>query len=522
MLRATSTAVGECSYRAGRGACTKERLLLLSYPVRLLLLTLTLLMLTGASLLVAPAPPALASTGFKTPAGSLVQIDAGAPSATVIGTLTVTEPEGPGFLTAFPCTSARPNASNLNFVAGQTIATGAVVRTDANGQFCVFSSTTAHVIWDQTAETGLPAHPASRIVDTRNTGFLPANSALRIPTGAPSATVFGTLTTTGPAGPGFLTAYPCSSPIPVASNLNYSAGQTIATGTTVRTDANGDICVFSNASTHVIWDQVSENTLPSHPAFRVVDTRTSAVLVAGQTLRVRAGVPLATILGTVTAVDPRDNGYLTVYSCSQPRPNASNLNYATGQTIATGTSVAADANGDICIYTHATTHVIWDQIAETEIGSHNATRLLDTRTLSAPRHPRTGAVFPAAVSRWTGTVMTVLAERGLDQKYLPGVLAQIQQESSGIPTAVNGYDSNWRSGYASFGLLQMIFPTYQAYAKPGYAGVNQPIVVNGITQRYTPYMTDPYYNLWAALNYVQGRYGTARLDAWNSGNNVAY
>ena len=496
--------------------------MVVSYPVRLLWLGVAVLALAFVSLTVAPAPPAFASSGFKTPAGSVVQINAGAPSATVIGTLTVTEPEGSGYLTAFPCTSARPTASNLNFVAGQTIATGAFVRTDSSGNFCVFTSATAHVIWDQTAETGLPAHPATRIIDTRNSGILPGNSALRIRTGAPSATVLGTLTVTDPKGPGHLTAYPCSSPIPDTSNLNYAAGQTIATGTAVRTDAQGDICVFSNATTHVIWDQVSENSLPSHAAFRVADTRTSSILLPGQTLRVRAGVPSATILGTVTAVNPRDHGYLTVYSCSQPRPNASNLNYATGQTIATGTSVQADAKGDICIYTHAATHVIWDQIAETEIGSHNATRMLDTRTLTAPRHPRTGAAFPASVSRWTGTVMTVLAEHGLDQRYLPGVLAQIQQESSGVPTAVNGYDSNWRAGYASFGLLQMIFPTYQAYAKPGFAGVNQPVVVNGITQRYTPYMTDPYYNVWAALNYVKARYGTARLDAWNSGNNVAY
>ena len=494
----------------------------LSHRLRVLLIAMAVLVLTVVNFAWAPAPPAYAGTGFKTPAGSVVQIKTGAPSATVIGTVTVTEPEGPGFVTAYPCTSARPNASNLNFVAGQTIATGAVVRTDGDGNICIFASATAHVIWDQSSETDLPAHLATRILDTRNFGYLPGNSVVRIPTGAPSATVFGTLTVTGPAIAGFLTAYPCTSPMPLASNLNYAAGQTIATGTAVRTDANGDICVYSNAATHVIWDQVSENTLPSHLAVRLADTRASAALSAGQTLRVHAGVPAATILGTVTAVDPLANGYLTVYPCSQPRPDASNLNYATGQTIATGTSVPADGNGDLCIYTNATTHVIWDQMAETPIASHNAVRLLDTRSLTEPRHPRTGAAFPASVSRWTGTVMTVLAEHGLDQKYVPGVLAQIQQESSGVPTAVNGYDSNWRAGYASFGLLQIIFPTYQAYAKPGFAGVNQPVVVNGITQRYTPYMVDPYYNLWAALNYVKGRYGTARLDAWNSGNNVAY
>jgi hypothetical protein len=42
--------------------------------------------------------------------------------------ITVTQPSGTGFITAFPADTASPLASNLNFVPGQTVANMAVVR----------------------------------------------------------------------------------------------------------------------------------------------------------------------------------------------------------------------------------------------------------------------------------------------------------------------------------------------------------------------------------------------------------
>src|SRR4029077_3863148 len=43
-------------------------------------------------------------------------------SAGVMLNVTVTEPTGAGFATVFPCGQPLPNASNLNFVAGGTVA----------------------------------------------------------------------------------------------------------------------------------------------------------------------------------------------------------------------------------------------------------------------------------------------------------------------------------------------------------------------------------------------------------------
>lgn len=53
-----------------------------------------------------------------------------APDATAaIVNITVTQPQAPGYLTVWPCGEPQPNASNLNFTTGQTIANTALVKT---------------------------------------------------------------------------------------------------------------------------------------------------------------------------------------------------------------------------------------------------------------------------------------------------------------------------------------------------------------------------------------------------------
>lgn len=123
------------------------------------------------------------------------------------------------------------------------------------------------------------------------------------------------------------------------------------------------------------------------------------------------------------------------------------------------------------------------------------------------RHPR-GGKFPAKVERWANLVSLVMAEHKVPQRYLPGVLAQIQQESSGRPKAVNRWDSNARRGTPSKGLLQVIAPTYRHFAKDGF--------------RHTRYQTVPYTNIYASLNYVKKSYGMGKFRSWSNGHNQGY
>ncbi|MGV1037512.1 MAG: transglycosylase SLT domain-containing protein [Candidatus Nanopelagicales bacterium] len=123
------------------------------------------------------------------------------------------------------------------------------------------------------------------------------------------------------------------------------------------------------------------------------------------------------------------------------------------------------------------------------------------------RHPR-GGHFYAKVRRWANLVSAVMVEHRIKQKYLPGILAQIQQESGGNPKAANLWDSNAKAGHPSRGLLQVIAPTYRSYAKPGYRNLR--------------YQTVPYTNIWSALNYVKHAYGMGKFKKWYRGANQAY
>lgn len=139
-------------------------------------------------------------------------------------------------------------------------------------------------------------------------------------------------------------------------------------------------------------------------------------------------------------------------------------------------------------------------------------------------HPR-GVAYYSSVTRWGELVLGIMAELNIDPYYFPGIMAQIQQESSGNPGATNGWDSNARLGYASMGLLQIIAPTYQQYAKAGYKGTLMKVTVPGTTvkqQFASPWQTYPYTNLYAALTYVIKRYGYTKFASWNGGANQGY
>ena len=62
--------------------------------------------------------------------------------------ITATEPVGTGFVTAYPCGSAVPGVSTVNFVAGQTVANAAVVPVSGSGQVCLYSNVLTHLVVD--------------------------------------------------------------------------------------------------------------------------------------------------------------------------------------------------------------------------------------------------------------------------------------------------------------------------------------------------------------------------------------
>jgi hypothetical protein len=201
-----------------------------------------------------------------------VAADAGAALINV----TVTEPAAPGYITVFPCGSAPPTASNLNYATGSTIANLVAAPVGADGTFCIFTQSAAHLIVDvdgffPAISTFTSVSPA-RLLETRaghptvdkqsaGAGATGIGTVTRVHVagrgGVPAnaSTAVLNVTVTNPAAPGYVTVYPCGITPPLASNLNFVAGQTIANAVLVKIgDGGGDVCLFASQSTDLIAD----------------------------------------------------------------------------------------------------------------------------------------------------------------------------------------------------------------------------------------------------------------------------
>lgn len=97
----------------------------------------------------------------------------------------------------------------------------------------------------------------------------------------------------------------------------------------------------------------------------------------------------------------------------------------------------------------------------------------------------------AGVERWRGVVSQALDMLGQPAGLADTVLRRMNQESGGNARAVNGWDSNARAGTPSRGLMQVIDPTFRAYAMPGYGNI-----------------WDPLSNILASMRYAMFRYGS--------------
>lgn len=99
----------------------------------------------------------------------------------------------------------------------------------------------------------------------------------------------------------------------------------------------------------------------------------------------------------------------------------------------------------------------------------------------------------SGVERWRGIATQALRMTGqYSASNLNALLNQMRTESNGDPNAINNWDINAKNGTPSKGLLQVIDPTFRAYAMPGH---NSNIF-------------DPLSNILASIRYALSRYGT--------------
>lgn len=322
------------------------------------------------------------------------------PTASSVGlNVTVTGATSDGYLTVFPCTPQAPNASNVNFTAGQTVANNTIAALDASGAVCLYASAPTEVIIDVSGFFDADAYQPRdggpvRLLDTRSpggrtfdgvasgAGRVNSGSIVTLPVGGRGLLAENTrdvlinITSVGADDSGYVTVYPCDQPRPLStSSLNFAAGTVTANTVIARVSGTGTLCLYSYGTTDLLVDFAG--SFPPSGGYQAVvtpmrvDTRAGSEgkppgtgKVPGRTtLRVPlAGGTAKAALLNVIAVDPDGPGYLTVYPCSEPRPIASNLNYETRRTVANGVIAARGTDGDVCVYTDATAHIVVDVV----------------------------------------------------------------------------------------------------------------------------------------------------------------
>lgn len=183
--------------------------------------------------------------------------------------VTVTQPVTGGVITAFPAGGSVPNTSNVNFSAGETVPNMAIVKLGTGGsvEFTNRSSGTVQLVVDvsgyYTATGGAAFVPMApwRALDTRNGTGQESVKPVEVSADTDAVSWFSdefestgywsggstdvaalvmNVTVTQPAASGVLIAY-YGSTVPTASNINFSAGETVPAMVMVGTDDNSTL-----------------------------------------------------------------------------------------------------------------------------------------------------------------------------------------------------------------------------------------------------------------------------------------
>ncbi|MDG4821660.1 hypothetical protein O7635_07315 [Asanoa sp. WMMD1127] len=192
-------------------------------------------------------------------------------TAAVVLSLTATKPTQSGHFTAYPPGAAVPAASNINFVANQTV-NNMVIAPVVNGKiaFAHGGSGTVHLIADLSGwfapgggDMYLPTYPSHLLEPGFNAGatvgpgksvrvFVSDNECGSTPC-EPRAAVVVNVAVTSPQSGGYLSVYPYGQARPAASVLNFGAGQNLATLVTVGLGEDSFMVYNSSSGTVQVW-----------------------------------------------------------------------------------------------------------------------------------------------------------------------------------------------------------------------------------------------------------------------------
>ncbi|MHB8510373.1 MAG: peptidoglycan DD-metalloendopeptidase family protein [Candidatus Dormibacteria bacterium] len=322
----------------------------------------------------------------------------------VLLNVTAVNPSSSGFLTVYPGGGQRPNSSNVNFTAAETVANLAQVALGQGGKVTVFNAfgltdlvldVQGYIDGAGSPSAGLynPLVPA-RIVDTRlglgavslgpdqqvdlqvagakQQGGNPSG----VPAGGAGAVSVNLTAIKGSAAGGFISVFPSDqAQRPTVSNVNFAPGQIVANRAVVRLGTNGHISIY-NYSGHVdlvvdVNGWFSDGSAATAGAAytglvpsRLLDTRGGQVVgpqqvthlaVAGQggVPAMSASNPPVAVVLNVTATNPTATSYLTGYPTGVAEPTASDLNWFAGDTVPNLVVVKVGSDGRVDLANYA-------------------------------------------------------------------------------------------------------------------------------------------------------------------------
>ncbi|MET9622777.1 FlgD immunoglobulin-like domain containing protein [Streptomyces sp. NPDC006464] len=306
--------------------------------------------------------------------------------------VTATNPTAQTYVTVYPDGTTRPATSSLNVAAGRTAPNLVTVPVGKDGKVTLYNHAGSVDLLADVAgyytlsgagdrfEAVAPARVLSTLggvgapkatvgagktvtVNVAGRGGLPA-------TGVTAVTV--NVTATNPTATTFVSAYPYGAARPVTSNLNVTAGQTVANLVTVPVK-DGKFTLYNHSGAVDLLADVAGyftdaaergdrfaalaparvlNTLSGTgaPKGKVGAGKSVDLQVAGQ-----GGVPatgVSAIVMNVTVTNPTASTYVSVYPYGAPRPTTSNLNVTGGRTVANQVVVPV-RDGKVTLYNHS-------------------------------------------------------------------------------------------------------------------------------------------------------------------------
>lgn len=283
-----------------------------------------------------------------------------------------TDADRNGYLSAGPCGST-PSGATVNFPAHRAAGAPTITALGTDDDVCIFASESAEVIVDLQAVVVAddrgdrldPEPTPRRLIDTRESNRV---TELRVDVAGALRAAAVNIAVVDPDGGGFVTAAPCGA-VPEVANVNFATGVTASSAAFVPLD-DGAFCITASRSVDLVVDLTAVLAPDGRLAYvpvtptRMLDTRFGVggwapSHGARQTLDVGVAPASAeAVTGTLTAVRPSTNAFLTAYGCVGTPPTAS-VNVGPGA-IAANTVTTAVFSGRMCVFSSGAQQTVFD------------------------------------------------------------------------------------------------------------------------------------------------------------------